>query len=68
METASYGTRVSCLTHRKGRRTDSLSSTVIFRLTVFRPFPSEVILARVKSSDEDGIQCVLFLLNFYVRK
>ncbi|ETW78735.1 hypothetical protein HETIRDRAFT_324290 [Heterobasidion irregulare TC 32-1] len=30
--------------------------TVIFRLTVFRPFPSEVILARVKSSDEDGIQ------------
>ncbi|KAI0295400.1 polymerase III polypeptide H [Multifurca ochricompacta] len=30
--------------------------TVVFRLTVFRPFPSEVILAKVKSSDEDGIQ------------
>ncbi|EIM86621.1 polymerase III polypeptide H [Stereum hirsutum FP-91666 SS1] len=28
---------------------------VVFRLTVFRPFPSEVILAKVKSSDEDGI-------------
>ncbi|KAA1475482.1 polymerase III polypeptide H [Dentipellis sp. KUC8613] len=30
--------------------------TVIFRMTVFRPFPSEVILAKVKSSDQDGIQ------------
>jgi len=29
---------------------------VVFRLTVFRPFPSETILAKVKSSDEDGIQ------------
>jgi len=30
--------------------------TVVFRLTVFRPFPTEVILAKVKSSDESGIQ------------
>ncbi|KAI0322781.1 polymerase III polypeptide H [Amylostereum chailletii] len=30
--------------------------SVVFRMTVFRPFPSEVILAKVKSSDEDGIQ------------
>ena len=30
---------------------------VVFRLTVFRPFPAEVILAKVKSSDENGIQC-----------
>jgi len=30
---------------------------VIFRMIVFRPFPSEVILAKVKSSDEDGIRC-----------
>ncbi|KAH9039292.1 polymerase III polypeptide H [Lactarius pseudohatsudake] len=30
--------------------------TVVFRLTVFRPFPAEVILAKVKSSDENGIQ------------
>jgi len=30
--------------------------TVVFRLTVFRPFPTEIILAKVKSSDEDGIQ------------
>ena len=29
---------------------------VVFRMTVFRPFPSEVILAKVKSSDEDGIR------------
>jgi len=29
---------------------------VIFRLVVFRPFPSEVILAKIKSSDEDGIR------------
>ena len=29
---------------------------VVFRLAVFRPFPSEVILAKVKSSDEDGIR------------
>jgi DNA-directed RNA polymerase III subunit RPC8 len=29
---------------------------VVFRLTVFRPFSSEVLLAKVKSSDEDGIQ------------
>ncbi|KAI0034481.1 polymerase III polypeptide H [Vararia minispora EC-137] len=33
--------------------------TVTFRLTVFRPFPSELILAKVKSSDEDGIQLSL---------
>ena len=30
--------------------------TVIFRLVVFRPFASEVILAKVKSSDEDGVR------------
>ena len=29
---------------------------VVFRLVVFRPFPSEVILAKVKSSDEEGIR------------
>lgn len=31
--------------------------SVVFRMVVFRPFASEVILARVKSSDEDGIRC-----------
>jgi DNA-directed RNA polymerase III subunit RPC8 len=30
-------------------------------LTVFRPFPTEIILAKVKSSDEDGIQRGLHL-------
>jgi len=29
---------------------------VVFRLVVFRPFTSEVIIAKVKSSDEDGIR------------
>ena len=32
-------------------------SEVTFRLVVFRPFTSEVILAKVKSSDDDGIRC-----------
>lgn len=27
-------------------------------MVVFRPFASEVILAKVKSSDEDGIRCM----------
>lgn len=29
---------------------------VTFRMVVFRPFVSEVLLAKVKSSDEDGIR------------
>ncbi len=33
------------------------SVAVVFREVVFRPFTSEVILAKVKSSDEDGIRC-----------
>ena len=32
------------------------TSLVVFRLVVFRPFSSEVILAKVKSSDEEGIR------------
>jgi DNA-directed RNA polymerase III subunit RPC8 len=35
---------------------------VTFRLVVFRPFTSEVILAKVKSSDEDGIRRELYIL------
>ena len=31
---------------------------VTFRMVVFRPFVSEVLLAKVKSSDEDGIRCM----------
>ena len=30
---------------------------VVFRMVVFRPFTSEVVIAKVKSSDEDGIRC-----------
>jgi DNA-directed RNA polymerase subunit E'/Rpb7 len=32
------------------------SVVVVFRLVVFRPFISEVVVAKVKSSDEDGIR------------
>ena len=35
----------------------SNAAAVVFRLAVFRPFPSEVILAKVKSSDEEGVRC-----------
>jgi len=34
----------------------NLLDLVVFRLVVFRPFSSEVIVAKVKSSDEDGIR------------
>ncbi|KAM5541365.1 hypothetical protein V8D89_004919 [Ganoderma adspersum] len=40
---------------------------VVFRLTVFRPFASEVILAKVKSSDEDGVRLTVgFFDDIYV--
>ncbi|KAH9939116.1 RNA polymerase Rpb7 [Epithele typhae] len=40
---------------------------VIFRLCVFRPFGSEVILAKVKSSDEDGVRLTVgFFDDIYV--
>ncbi|OAX36313.1 hypothetical protein K503DRAFT_858074 [Rhizopogon vinicolor AM-OR11-026] len=40
---------------------------VRFRMVVFRPFASEVILAKVKSSDEDGIRLsVGFFDDIYV--
>ncbi|PFH50983.1 hypothetical protein AMATHDRAFT_176172 [Amanita thiersii Skay4041] len=40
---------------------------VVFRLVVFRPFTSEVILAKVKSSDEDGIRLTLgFFDDIYI--
>jgi hypothetical protein len=39
------------------------SRIVTFRMVVFRPFVSEVILAKVKSSDEDGIRRTLVSLS-----
>ncbi|EPQ56176.1 hypothetical protein GLOTRDRAFT_59284 [Gloeophyllum trabeum ATCC 11539] len=40
---------------------------VTFRMVVFRPFAGEVLLARVKSSDEDGIRLTLgFFDDMYV--
>ncbi|KJA22816.1 hypothetical protein HYPSUDRAFT_66786 [Hypholoma sublateritium FD-334 SS-4] len=40
---------------------------VVFRLVVFRPFTSEVILAKVKSSDEDSIRLTLgFFDDIYI--
>ena len=43
---------------------------VTFRVVVFRPFVSEVVLAKVKSSDEDGIRRMLvsFLAMLYLPK
>ncbi|KIK04316.1 hypothetical protein K443DRAFT_51245, partial [Laccaria amethystina LaAM-08-1] len=32
---------------------------VVFRMVVFRPFTSEVVVAKVKSSDEDGIRLTI---------
>lgn len=40
-------------------------SIVTFRMVVFRPFVSEVMLAKVKSSDEDGIRRTLISLLLY---
>lgn len=37
---------------------------VVFRMVVFRPFTSEVIVAKVKSSDEDGIRGKYFPSSF----
>ena len=37
---------------------------VVFRMVVFRPFTSEVVIAKVKSSDEDGIRCTS--LSFFL--
>jgi len=40
---------------------------VVFRLVVFRPFTSEVIIGKVKSSDEDGIRLTLgFFDDMYI--
>lgn len=50
-----------CLWHKGDSPTckavaSSQEVPVVFRMVVFRPFPSEVILAKVKSSSEDGIR------------
>ncbi|KAF9524411.1 RNA polymerase III subunit Rpc25-domain-containing protein [Crepidotus variabilis] len=40
---------------------------VIFRMVIFRPFTSEVIVAKVKSSDEDGIRLTVgFFDDMYI--
>ncbi|CCM01324.1 uncharacterized protein FIBRA_03373 [Fibroporia radiculosa] len=68
MGTASFGTKASAqLDCRNVKGHNNLNAAVIFRLTVFRPFPSEVILAKVKSSDEDGIRLTVgFFDDVYV--
>jgi DNA-directed RNA polymerase subunit E'/Rpb7 len=38
----------------------TLKKLVVFRLVVFRPFTSEVIVAKVKSSDENGVRREIF--------
>lgn len=54
METAFCGIKVCSNAHDTGLCT--YISQVIFRLVVFRPFTSEVVVAKVKSSDEEGIR------------
>ncbi|PPQ80713.1 hypothetical protein CVT25_001833 [Psilocybe cyanescens] len=40
---------------------------VVFRLVVFRPFTSEVVIGKVKSSDEEGIRVTLgFFDDMYI--
>jgi len=40
---------------------------VVFRLVVFRPFTSEVVIAKVKSSDEEGIRLTVgFFDDIYI--
>src|ERR1700744_6558849 len=55
MGTVSSGIQVSSK-HAINHFQCDASVIVVFRLTVFRPFTTEVILAKVKSSDENGIQ------------
>ncbi|KAF9442246.1 hypothetical protein P691DRAFT_739126 [Macrolepiota fuliginosa MF-IS2] len=40
---------------------------VVFRMVIFRPFISEVVIAKVKSSDEDGIRLTMgFFDDMYI--
>ncbi|KAG6844155.1 hypothetical protein H0H87_009398 [Tephrocybe sp. NHM501043] len=40
---------------------------VVFRMVVFRPFTSEVIIAKVKSSDQDGVKLTVgFFDDIYI--
>ena len=58
METGVCGTKVGeSPVSNISRPTVNVLCIVVFRMTVFRPFGSEVILAKVKSSDEDGVRC-----------
>ena len=43
----------------------SLSLAVVFRMVVFRPFAGEVILAKAKSSDEEGIRRMWLRVNLH---
>lgn len=53
METAVFGTKVRSLYEVLC----TLSYVVVdFRLVVFRPFVSEVLIGKVKSQDENGIR------------
>ena len=52
-----YGIKVRSIMRSTSWHITNLRLVVVFRMVVFRPFASEVILAKVKSSDEDGIRC-----------
>ncbi len=65
MGMGSFGTPVRCLLDQylesSSKLRFALNSTVTFRLIVFRPFASEVLIAKVKSSSAEGIRRTLFL-------
>ena len=60
MATVAFGTKVQSFMARIFF-VDQLEK-VVLRLVVFRPFLSEVIVARVKSSSEEGIRCEFIYL------
>jgi DNA-directed RNA polymerase subunit E'/Rpb7 len=61
-----YGIKVRSIMRSTSWHITNLRLVVVFRMVVFRPFASEVILAKVKSSDEDGIRCTSLPSVFHI--
>jgi DNA-directed RNA polymerase subunit E'/Rpb7 len=65
MAMAFYGIKVSIsATNEDLIWLNARESKVVFRMVIFRPFTSEVIMATVRTSDEDGIRRASFLRSF----
>ena len=56
-ETDVYGIKVRYLCLYYKIKANTNFKVAVFRMVIFRPFISEVVVAKVKSSDEDGIRC-----------